>query len=310
MSEYALEIRDLNKSYDNKSALKGIDLLIKKGEFYGFLGPNGAGKTTTINIITGLTNKTSGSVKVFGIDVVTEYRRARRLVGLSPQEPNLDFFFPADTVLNLQGGYFGMSSSERKMRTEELLEYFGLTEHRKKPFRKLSGGLKRRLLIARAMMHKPKLLILDEPTAGVDVELRKKIWDSMLELRENGTTILLTTHYIEEAEELCDKIAIINKGEIIRDGDKNELMDEIHYQVIEVTPASPVNDIPELLKEYKCRITKSKTLVFSLDKKTQSMSGLLKALVSASVEVADLKTESGRLEDLFLRLTGSIATAG
>ena len=310
MSEYALEIRDLKKTYDGKTALKGIDLLIKKGEFYGFLGPNGAGKTTTINIITGLTNKTSGSVKVFGIDVVTDYKRARRLVGLSPQEPNLDFFFPADTVLNLQGGYFGMSSSERKTRTEELLEYFGLTEHRKKPFRKLSGGLKRRLLIARAMMHKPKLLILDEPTAGVDVELRKKIWDSMLELRENGTTILLTTHYIEEAEELCDKIAIINNGEIIRDGDKNDLMDEIHYQVIEVTPASPVDDIPESLKEYKCRITKSKNLVFSLDKKTQSMSGLLKALVNSSIEVADLKTESGRLEDLFLRLTGSTATAG
>ena len=270
MSEYALEIRDLKKTYDGKPALKGIDLLIKKGEFYGFLGPNGAGKTTTINIITGLTNKKYGSVKVFGIEVVTDYRRSGRLLGLSPQEPNLDFFFPADTVLNLQGGYFGMSSSERIARTEELLEYFGLTEHRKKPFRKLSGGLKRRLLIARAMMHKPKLLILDEPTAGVDVELRKKIWDSMLELRENGTTILLTTHYIEEAEELCDKIAIINNGEIVRDGDKNELMDEIHHQVIEVTPASPVDDIPESLKEYKCMITKKKNLWFSLDKKKQS----------------------------------------
>lgn len=305
MSEYALEIRDLKKTYDKKIALNGINLIIKKGEFYGFLGPNGAGKTTTINIITGLTNKTSGSVKVFGIDVVDDYRQARRLVGLSPQEPNLDFFFPADTVLNLQGGYFGMSSSERKARTEELLDYFGLTEHRKKPFRKLSGGLKRRLLIARAMMHKPKLLILDEPTAGVDVELRRKIWDSMLELKENGTTILLTTHYIEEAEELCDKIAIINHGEIILDGDKNELIDEIHYQVIEVTPASPVNEIPESLKEYKCRKTKKQTLVFTLDKKTQSMSGLLKALVNSNIEIADLKTESRRLEDLFLKLTGN-----
>ena len=310
MSENALEIRNLKKDYDSKPALKGIDLTIKKGEFYGFLGPNGAGKTTTINIITGLTNKTSGSVSVFGKDVVKDYREARRLVGLSPQEPNLDFFFPAETVLNLQGGYLGMKSHERKARTEELLEYFDLVDHRKLPFRKLSGGLKRRLLIARAMMHKPKFLILDEPTAGVDVELRRKIWNSMKELRNNGTTILLTTHYIEEAEALCDKIAIINHGEIIRDGDKNDLMDEIHYQVIEVTPSSPVEEIPEVLKEYECRKTKSRTLVFCLDKKKQSMSGLLKALADSNIEIEDLKTESGRLEDLFLRLTGSTAAAG
>ncbi len=309
MPEFALEIRDLKKTYNSTVALKGIDLTIEQGEFYGFLGPNGAGKTTTINIVTGLTNKTSGSVSVFGVDVVSDYRKARRLVGLSPQEPNLDFFFPADTVLNLQGGYFGMNARERKERTEELLEYFGLTEHRKKPFRKLSGGLKRRLLIARAMMHKPKLLILDEPTAGVDVELRRKIWNSMTELKENGTTILLTTHYIEEAEELCDKIAIINNGEIIRDAEKNELMKEIQYQVIEVIPSSPVGEISEALKEYECRKTKDRTLVFCLDKKTQSMSGLLRALMDSNIEVKDLKTESGKLEDLFLRLTGSTKTA-
>jgi len=307
LSVNALEIHDLKKNYGSKIALHGIDLTIKEGEFYGFLGPNGAGKTTTINIVTGLTNISSGSVSVFGFDVVKDYRSARRMVGLSPQEPNLDFFFPAETVLNLQGGYFGMRAKERKDRAEELLEYFGLVEHRKLPFRRLSGGLKRRLLIARAMMHRPKLLILDEPTAGVDVELRKKIWKSMDELRNNGTTILLTTHYIEEAEAMCDKIAIIHEGKIIRDIDKNELMKEIDFQLIEITPSSPVDVIPDELKEYECKKSKEGKLTLCLDKKKQSMSGLLKALVNSNIEVEDLKTVSGKLEDIFLRLTGSSA---
>lgn len=211
----ALSIKNLHKSYNGNEVVKGVSFDIKEGEFFGFLGPNGAGKTTTIGCITGLVTFPKGKITVFGKDVVDEYRDARKLIGLSPQDFNFDFFRTPWEVLNVNAGFFGLRRDQRKKRTEELLLRFALWEHRFKPFNQLSGGMKRRLTLARALIHKPKLLILDEPTAGVDVELRLSLWKELKNIQKEGVTILLTTHYLEEAERLCERIAIIHKGEIL-----------------------------------------------------------------------------------------------
>ena len=220
----ALSVQKLEKTYaTGTKALKGIDLDIPEGSFYGLLGPNGAGKSTLIHCITGLAIPTSGHALVFGKDSVSEYREARSYVGFSPQEINLDWFLTVEGTLEYHGRYFNMPREERKKRAEQLMKAFSLTDKRKTFTRFLSGGMKRRVVIARALMHNPKLLILDEPTAGVDVELRHELWEYMKKLNENGTTILLTTHYIEEAEKLCDKISLINNGKIIKTGTVSEL---------------------------------------------------------------------------------------
>lgn len=212
---FALSIKNLHKSYNGSEVVKGVSFDIREGEFFGFLGPNGAGKTTTIGCITGLVTFDKGNIKVFDHDVVENYREARKLVGLSPQDFTIDFFRAPWEVLLYNAGYFGIPSSQAKKRAEELLIRFGLWDHRFKPFNQLSGGMKRRLTLARALIHKPKLLILDEPTAGVDVELRLSLWQELKEIQKSGVTILLTTHYLEEAERLCERIAIIHKGEIL-----------------------------------------------------------------------------------------------
>jgi ABC-2 type transport system ATP-binding protein len=214
----------LKKTYDSGTvALKGVDLEIPEGSFYGLLGPNGAGKSTLIHCITGLAIPSGGHALVFGKDSVTEYREARRHVGFSPQEINLDWFLTVEGTLEYHGRYFDMPREERKKRAKDLMEAFSLTDKAKTFTRFLSGGMKRRVVIARTLMHKPKLLILDEPTAGVDVELRHELWQYMKKLNKDGTTILLTTHYIEEAEKLCDTISLINGGEIINTGTVKEL---------------------------------------------------------------------------------------
>jgi ABC-2 type transport system ATP-binding protein len=220
----ALEIQNLRKSYNGKVAVDGVTLTIKPGEFFGFLGPNGAGKTTTINCITGVGRVTEGTIKVFGIDVVKEYRAARRKVGIAPQEFNVDFFGKVRNILDFMGGYYGMRKAEREKRVEELLTQFNLKEHQNKQFNELSGGLKRRLMLARALVNDPELLILDEPTAGVDVELRHELWKHLKELNARGKTILLTSHYLEEVEMLATRIAIINRGKIAAEGDKAEFI--------------------------------------------------------------------------------------
>ena len=221
----AVEINNLLKIYDNKfKALNEINLCIPKGSFFGLLGPNGAGKTTTIGILTGLVNKTSGSAKIFGYDTVDNFREARTMIGLSPQELNFDVFFTIEELLTLQAGYFNKDIKEAKARALEMLEYFNLTDKRKSKARELSGGMKRRVQIAKAFIHDPPLIILDEPTAGVDIELRYQLWDFLKEQNKNGKTILLTTHYIEEAEKLCDQIAIINEGNIIANGKTEDLI--------------------------------------------------------------------------------------
>jgi ABC-2 type transport system ATP-binding protein len=224
VSEQALDITDLFKRYPTGvEALRGVSLKIEPGEFFGLLGPNGAGKSTLIHCTTGLAQPTGGSIRVFGHDATGDYAKAREAVGLAPQEPNLDWFLTTEETLDYHAGYFGMPKRERRERARELLEDFSLTEKRDERTRTLSGGMKRRLILARAMMHRPRLLILDEPTAGVDVELRLELWHYVQRINQEGTTILLTTHYLEEAEQLCDRIAFINEGEIVAEGSSEEL---------------------------------------------------------------------------------------
>ena len=222
---HALDIAELRKTYPTgMEALKGVTLQIPDGEFFGLLGPNGAGKSTLIHCTTGLASPTSGSIEVFGHDAVKNYGEARAAVGLAPQDVNLDQFLTLEETLDYHGGYFGMEKKDRRDRAAELLEAFSLTSKRKDRTRALSGGMKRRLILARALMHRPRLLILDEPTAGVDVELRLELWHYVQRINQDeGTTILLTTHYLEEAEQLCSRIAFINEGNIVAEGTSSEL---------------------------------------------------------------------------------------
>ena len=223
----ALSIAHLRKVYRGGTVgIEDLSLEVAPGDFFGFLGPNGAGKTTTIHCVTGIVNPTSGRIELFGVDAVKNYRDARRLVGLSPQEFNVDPFANARDIVDWMGGYFGMNSAERRARVDMLLEKFDLAQHSKKRFRELSGGLKRRVMLARAMVNDPELLILDEPTAGVDVELRRDLWRYLRELNEDGKTIFLTSHYLEEVERLCRDIAIIADGRIVRRGPKEEFVRE------------------------------------------------------------------------------------
>jgi len=247
----ALQITDLVKTYPSGAparrprgrlrhpeatgvqALKGVSLTIPDGEFFGLLGPNGAGKSTLIHCTTGLAQPTSGEISVFGHDAIDHYQEARAAVGLAPQDLNLDWFLTLEESLDYHGGYFGMPKKERRERTKELLEAFSLTEKRHDRTRTLSGGMKRRLILARALMHRPRLLILDEPTAGVDVELRLELWHYVQRINDEGTTILLTTHYLEEAEQLCSRIAFINGGEIVAEGTHQDLAVEYGVDSLE-----------------------------------------------------------------------------
>ncbi len=235
----ALEIKNLRKVYSSSTiAVDGISFSVQQGEFFGFLGPNGAGKSTTIHCITGIANITSGTIRVFGHDVVAGYRQARQLVGLAPQEFNIDIFARVCDSLDYVGGFYGMRKAARGERIEKLLKRFDLTSHAKKKFQELSGGLKRRVMLARAMVHNPPLLILDEPTAGVDVELRHQLWDYLRELNAEGKTILLTSHYLEEVELLCNSIAIITNGKIVAIGDKSEFLKDgkrLEHMYLELT---------------------------------------------------------------------------
>jgi ABC-2 type transport system ATP-binding protein len=230
----ALDVDGLSKRYSNGvEALRGVSLAIEEGEFFGLLGPNGAGKSTLIHCATGLASPTAGSIRIFGHDAVEDYGEARAAIGLAPQDLNLDFFLTVEESLDFHGGYFGMPKRERRERVDELLEAFSLTEKKGDRTRWLSGGMKRRLVLARALMHRPRLLILDEPTAGVDVELRLELWHYVQKINSEGTTILLTTHYLEEAEQLCDHVAFINQGQIAAQGSSAELAAEYGVSSLE-----------------------------------------------------------------------------
>jgi ABC-2 type transport system ATP-binding protein len=237
----ALSISNLRKVYRRGTvAVDDLSMAIAPGDFFGFLGPNGAGKSTTIHCATGIATVTSGTIEVFGIDAVKHYREARRLIGLSPQEFNVDPFATPRQIVGWMGGYFGLHAAERNRRIDELMERFDLVDHQKKSFRELSGGLKRRVILARALIHSPRLLILDEPTAGVDVELRRDLWRYLQELNRDGTTILLTSHYLEEVERLCRTIAIIFKGKIVKNGPKEEFLSSgLENAYLSATGAQP-----------------------------------------------------------------------
>jgi ABC-2 type transport system ATP-binding protein len=242
-NEDILVIDHLTKKYGDKTAVDDISLSIKRGDFFGFLGPNGAGKSTTIKCITGIGKITSGRILVDGLDVEKDYKEARGKVGLSPQDFNVDFFGTCEKILDYMAGYYGLREGERRIRVEELLKRFELTEHRHKKFDQLSGGLKRRLVLARALVNNPALLILDEPTAGVDVEQRHALWGYLRELNNQGTSIILTSHYLEEVEALCNNIAIINKGKIVAQGTKEEFIKDgssLEQKYLEITKGMTV----------------------------------------------------------------------
>ncbi len=248
MSETMLEIKDLTKVYgkgkDAKIAVDGISLSIPKGSFFGLLGPNGAGKSTTIHCITGIAQPTSGTITIDGVDVVKEYKKARTKVGLSPQEFNVDIFATPEQLMDYMGGYYGVPKKKRMKRIEEMIERFDLQKHRKVKFQKLSGGLKRRVILGRALIHTPDLLILDEPTAGVDVEQRHDLWAYLKEMNKRGKTIILTSHYLEEIEYLCEDIAVINHGKIVAEGKKGAFIKDgksLEQRYLEITRSDNQN---------------------------------------------------------------------
>ena len=298
----AITIKNLHKKYPALTALHDITLSIPPGEFFALLGPNGAGKTTTINILTGLCNKTSGSVHLFGKDIVKEYQDARALIGLVPQEFNMDLFEKAYNVLYFNAGYFGIPRSARAARIEKLFRGLDLWEKRDTKVRELSGGMKRKLMIARALIHQPKILILDEPTAGVDVETRKALWKYFRKLNTEGVTILLTTHYIEEAEELCQRIAIINKGNIVALDTTQNLLRLLQGETMTVFLEKPLEKVPKILTKYSV-VLNQHTMVFSLDPKQSSITPLLEDLLQAHLSIVKIESSKNKLEDVFLHLT-------
>ena len=300
----AVDINNLVKVYDNKfQALNKINLSIPKGSFFGLLGPNGAGKTTTIGILTGLVNKTSGSAKVFGHDTIDNFREARTLIGLSPQELNFDVFFTIEELLTLQAGYFNKDKNEAKKRALEMLEYFNLIEKRKCKARELSGGMKRRVQIAKAFIHDPPLIILDEPTAGVDIELRYQLWDFLKEQNKNGKTILLTTHYIEEAEKLCDQIAIINQGDIIANGKTEDLISSMGKNHIKIG-----TDLKDGTVIENCKwnhTVQDNEITIETNKPESDMIDIINFMNEHSISVNKIKTEKSTLEEIFIKLTNN-----
>ncbi|MEQ5320791.1 ABC transporter ATP-binding protein [Providencia rettgeri] len=297
---YALELSQLTKTYPGGvRALRGIDLSVEDGDFYALLGPNGAGKSTTIGIISSLVNKTSGSVKVFGYDLEKQVVQAKQQLGLVPQEFN---FNPFETVLQIvlnQAGYYGVTRSVAVERAEQYLTQLDLWEKRNERARNLSGGMKRRLMIARALMHQPKLLILDEPTAGVDIELRRSMWTFLKNLNAQGTTIILTTHYLEEAEMLCRNIGIIQHGELVENTSMKQLLSQLESEtfIFDLMPKSPV---PQLLG-YESRLIDTSTLEVDV-KREQGLNSVFSQFSEQGVQILSMRNKANRLEELFVNL--------
>lgn len=303
----AIEIKSLQKTYakskksPEKIALKNVDLTIPRGSIFGLLGPNGAGKSTLINILAGLVVKSSGSAKICGYDIETQTRLARASIGIVPQEISMDVFFTPLQALELQAGYYGVPKSER--RSEEILAALGLSDKRDAYVRQLSGGMKRRLLIGKALVHNPPVLILDEPTAGVDIELRRQLWTYVQELHKRGTTIILTTHYLEEAEALCDRIAIIHQGEIVANDEKSVMLSRLDKRKLIIVPTEKLEALPAGLSDLDAEVTADGSLTINYRSGTDSISGLLNQVKSAGLSISDLRTEEPDLEDVFMALT-------
>ena len=300
----ALEIKNLKKTYaTGTQALRGVDLAVTEGDFFGLLGPNGAGKTTLIGIVTGLTNKTSGMVSVFGHDIATETALAKASVGVVPQEFNFSIFEKVIDIVCDQAGYYGIPRSVALPRAEKYLKLLGLWEKRNETAMRLSGGMKRRLMIARALIHEPKLLILDEPTAGVDIELRREMWDFLRELNASGRTIILTTHYLEEAEQLCKRIAIINHGGIVSQGLVKDLLGQMSTETFVFDLVSPLTETNEtLITNFGVKKVDNDTIEMTVEK-GESLTEALVALGRLGINVRSMRNKSNRLEELFLDVT-------
>ena len=303
MGTPAIDIKGLTKSYGELKALNGVNISIKKGEFFGLLGPNGAGKTTTINILTGLVFKESGSTKVFGKDTIKDFRYTRSKIGIAAQEFSVDWFFPIEKLLFFQAGYYGIKPKDAKPLVDSLLNRLGLSSKRNSRLRQLSGGMKRRFQIAKALVHDPEILILDEPTAGVDVELRRDLWKYLQDLHSRGKTILLTTHYIEEAELLCENVAIIDNGKILKMGAPKELTRELGEAGITVVLENLNGLNKKDLENYKYTSDKNR-LHFSVKDPDEELPKIIRVLSNAGLHIQKIESNKSSLEDVFLNLTG------
>lgn len=309
--DMAVRIKGLSKTYRGgkrtmpKQALTDVDLDIPRGSLFGLLGPNGAGKSTMINILAGLVNKTSGSAEIWGIDIAKNPRQARAAIGVVPQELNLDAFFTPREMLEVQAGMYGLAPSER--RTDQLLATVGLADKANAYPRTLSGGMRRRLMVAKAMVHSPPVLVLDEPTAGVDVELRQQLWGHVRALNKAGVTILLTTHYLEEAQELCDRIAIIDHGEVIADDTTSALLTRLDRKELTIILTRDLFELPGDLDDFNVELLPPRRLVFRYRPSETRIRDILSAVRGAGLDIGDLSTQESDLEDLFLELTGKDA---
>ncbi len=305
--EYAIEAIGLEKTYrasgklPEMKALKGIDLKVPRGSIFGLLGPNGAGKSTFINTLAGLVTKTGGTAKIWGLDINDHPRSSRAAIGVVNQEITMDPFFTPLQALELQAGYYGVPKAER--RSLEILAAVGLEDKKDAYVRQLSGGMKRRLMVAKALVHNPPVLILDEPTAGVDVELRRSLWAYVRELHANGTTIILTTHYLEEAEELCDEIAIISHGEVLAQEPTPQLLARLDQRLLKITPKDPLKAIPDSLADLNAKLTEDGELNITFHSSETGIGRLLERVREAGISVGDLSTEQPNLEDVFVAMT-------
>ncbi|XUU61615.1 ABC transporter ATP-binding protein [Erythrobacter sp. HA6-11] len=305
----AISIRELRKTYagtkgePGKEALKGVSFDVPQGEIFGLLGPNGAGKSTLINILAGMVMKTSGSAEIWGFDIDQQRRNASRAIGIVPQEIVFDPFFTPFEVLENQGGFYGIAKELR--RSEELLEAVRLADKRDAYARTLSGGMKRRLLVAKAMVHSPPILVLDEPTAGVDVELRRQLWELVTRLNDDGVTVVLTTHYLEEAEQLCDRIAIINHGECIANKPTRELIEMAREKIVSVTVDRDLSGAPSHAEFSKVELAGARSVEVTYDKDKLTAGQVLAILQDQGLAIEDVTTREADLEDVFVQLTGS-----
>lgn len=298
----ALEISNLSKTYKGGvEALKGISLTVAEGDFFALLGPNGAGKSTTIGIITSLVRKSAGLIKIFDVDIDTDFARAKSYIGVVPQEFNFNEFRTVKQEMLAQAGYYGLSVKEAKVRSDECLALLELAHKKNKAVRALSGGMKRRLMIARALLHKPKMLILDEPTAGIDIEARRLMWGFLRELNESGTTIILTTHYLEEAESLCRNIAIIDCGCVVKNTDLPNLLRQLDRECFILYLETSCGTLPSLTN-YVVKVIDEMTLEVEVPR-DGSLTDLLNRLDGSGVKVKSMRNKSNRLEELFLQLT-------
>lgn len=306
MTEHAIEISGLKKTYaatkraEAKTALHGIDLNIPRGSIFGLLGPNGAGKSTLINIMAGLVNKSAGSVKIWGFDQDQNPRQSRASIGIMPQEPNLDPFFTPRGSLEVQAGLYGVPKRQR--RTDELLEMIGLTDKAHAYARSLSGGMRRRLLLGKALVHSPQILVLDEPTAGVDITLRNQLWDNVRRLNDAGMTIILTTHYLEEAEEMCDEIAIINHGRLVERDTTGNLLSKLDSKTMVIASDQDIAT-PQLPKGVEAERSPVGDFVIRYKTKTTSADEILDCFRAADIRIRDIRTQEPDLEEVFLALT-------